>query len=208
MAFQCVIFDFDGTLADTEERALHIYNSLAEKYSYKSITRDELHKIKHLNIKEIIETVEIPLKKLPKIIKHGQKLLKNEMNSIKPFDDKLDEILLQLKKRVKYIGIITSNSNRNVKAFMKNQNIDSFDFIESSPLMSKEIKINATARKYSIPKSDILYVGDESRDIAACKRAGVKCAAVTWGYNYPEALLKENPDYMIDDLSSLIEIVS
>jgi phosphoglycolate phosphatase len=74
--------------------------------------------------------------------------------------------------------------------------------------MSKEIKINATARKYSIPKSDILYVGDESRDIAACKRAGVKCAAVTWGYNYPEALLKENPDYMIDDLSSLIEIVS
>jgi len=207
MAFQCVIFDFDGTLADTEERALYIYNSLAEKYSYKSITREELHKIKHLNIKEIIETVEIPLKKLPKIIKHGQKLLKNEMHTIKPFDEKLEEILIEIKKRVKVMGIITSNSNRNVKAFMRNQNIDSFDFIESSPLMSKEIKISSTARKYSIPKSDILYVGDESRDIAACKKAGVKCAAVTWGYNYPEALLKESPDYMIDDLTSLIEIV-
>ncbi len=207
MAFQCVIFDFDGTLADTEERALYIYNSLAEKYNYKSITREELHKIKHLNIKEIIETVEIPLKKLPKIIKHGQKLLKNEMHTIKPFDEKLEEILIELKKRVKVMGIITSNSNRNVKAFMRNQHIDSFDFIESSPLMSKEIKISSTARKYSIPKSDILYVGDESRDIAACKKAGVKCAAVTWGYNYPEALLKESPDYMIEDLTSLIEIV-
>lgn len=207
MAFKCVIFDFDGTLADTEERALFIYNSLAEKYNYNTITKEELHQIKHLNIKEIIELVNMPLVKLPKIIKQGQKLLKKEMENIKPFEPELKTVLSEIKSKVKYMGVITSNSNRNVKSFMRNQEIKMFNFIESSPLMGKELKINSVARKYSLEKSDILYVGDETRDILSCKKAGVAVAAVSWGYNYPDALLKEEPDYLIHELREIINII-
>ena len=45
MAYKCVVFDFDGTLADTEEKTFNIYNDMAEKYKYRKITKEELHDI-------------------------------------------------------------------------------------------------------------------------------------------------------------------
>ena len=39
MAYKCVVFDFDGTLADTEEKTFNIYNDMAEKYKYRKITK-------------------------------------------------------------------------------------------------------------------------------------------------------------------------
>lgn len=41
MAYKCVVFDFDGTLADTEEKTFNIYNDMAEKYKYRKITKEE-----------------------------------------------------------------------------------------------------------------------------------------------------------------------
>ncbi|MBF7097813.1 HAD-IA family hydrolase [Alkalibacter mobilis] len=207
MKYKCVIFDFDGTLADTEDAALKIYNGLAEKYEYSKISKQDLHRFKRLNLMEILDLTKIPLTKLPKIIKNGQKLLKREMEHIRPFDKNIKEILMEIKMEAGCLGIITSNSKKNVKAFMKEMDIGFFDFIVSSPLMTKESRINSIARKYGLQKSDILYVGDETRDILACKKAGVSCAAVTWGYNYPEILIKENPDYMIEDLGELLDII-
>ena len=46
MAYKCVVFDFDGTLADTEEKTFNIYNDMAEQYKYRKITKEELQHIK------------------------------------------------------------------------------------------------------------------------------------------------------------------
>ena len=35
---------------------------------------------------------------------------------------------------------------------------------------------------------DVVYVGDETRDIVAARKLGIRVAAVTWGYNSSEAL--------------------
>ena len=40
MKYKYVIFDFDGTLADTEEANFVIYQKLAEKYNLRNITMD------------------------------------------------------------------------------------------------------------------------------------------------------------------------
>ena len=68
MAYKCVVFDFDGTLADTEEKTFNIYNDMAEKYKYRKITKEELQHIKNLHIKEIMEIVDIPFYKLPRVL--------------------------------------------------------------------------------------------------------------------------------------------
>jgi phosphoglycolate phosphatase-like HAD superfamily hydrolase len=44
----------------------------------------------------------------------------------------------------------------------------------------------------------VVYVGDEERDVVAARQAGVDIAAVTWGYNSPELLAVQEPDYLID----------
>lgn len=207
MRYRCIIFDFDGTLANTEEKALEIYNKLAAKNHFPTVSQEDLQKMKKMNFKELIATIEVPLAKIPKILRAAQHRMKGEMHTIQPFEANLVEHLKELKKNVDYLGIITSNTRRNVKSFLKSQGVHSFDFIVSSPLMSKQIKISAIARKYRLDKRDILYVGDESRDLEACRTAGVDSAAVSWGYNHPDTLKRDDPTYFVEEFSQLLEIV-
>lgn len=207
MKYRSVIFDFDGTLANTEALALNIYNELADRYDYEPVRPEELQALKKMTFREMMDSTRIPMAKLPKILKTAQRLMRGEMSTVSPFDPALKEHLVELKSRMEYLGIITSNTRKNVTAFLDHQGIDLFDFIVSSPLMSKQVKLQAVSRKYGLEKDDILYVGDESRDIVACKAAGVDCAAVAWGYNHPDTLLKEEPEYLVEDWTGLLEIV-
>ncbi|MFZ7134648.1 MAG: HAD-IA family hydrolase [Eubacteriales bacterium] len=207
MHLKCIIFDFDGTLADTEEHTFRIFNKLAEKHNYKIISSEDLHEIKHLNFMEILKRIGIPYAKLPKIMKEGQKLLKEDMEDIQPFQNDIKDVIDKIHEKVLIMGVITSNTKKNVVRFLLNYDIKAFDFIISSPLLSKEKKMNAIAKKYHLNKDEILYVGDEIRDIEACKKAKIKCAAVTWGYNVEETLKREEPDYIINKLEDLLHML-
>ena len=75
---------------------------------------------------------------------------------------------------------MTSNSKENVKVFLKKNNLDLFgkNYLESNVfgkhrLIKKFIKIN------NLKKDNLIYVDDETRDIEACKKIGLKIVAVT-----------------------------
>lgn len=54
---------------------------------------------------------------------------------------------------------------------------------------------------------EVIYVGDETRDVEAAKKVGVKVIAVTWGINSEKILRKQNPDYLIVKPKELIEVL-
>ena len=64
------------------------------------------------------------------LFKYQRKLTK-EIENVKTFDN-LHDVLLELKKNGVDLGIVTSNAKVNVKKFLKNNNLDMFDFIYSS----------------------------------------------------------------------------
>ncbi len=55
---------------------------------------------------------------------------------------------------------------------------------------------------------EALYVGDELRDVQACKKVSVKVAAVTWGYDKVELLEQGHPDFLIHHPLDLPELVA
>jgi phosphoglycolate phosphatase len=63
-------------------------------------------------------------------------------------------------------------------------------------LFGKDKLITKFLKKYNLNASEILYVGDETRDIVACQKVGVKIAWVEWGYDTKEAAAAVNPDYL------------
>lgn len=207
MKYKCVIFDFDGTLANTENVIFRVYNEIAKKYGYKEITHDYIDELKHQPIHNIIKDLGVPYLKVFSLIKKGQKLMKEYHKSMDPYEKDLREILEILKSKLSYMGIISSNSKKNINTFLKNENIDTMDFIISSPLFSKEIKINKLKKKLKLQDEDILYVGDEVRDIVSAKKANIDIASVTYGYNTKEYLSSENPTYFIDNLKELFNII-
>lgn len=206
MRYKYVFFDFDGTLADTEEVNFVIYQKLAEKYNLRNITIDELGHIKKMSAKELMAYVELKKRYLPFMLKRGKNLLKQDMKNIKPCKPDILSTVAELKNMGIKTAIITTNSKTNVEMFLEKNNAYIFDFIASASMFGKETKMRRIMKKEKLRNDEVLYVGDEIRDINAAKNAGIDIASVGWGYNTVESLKKNNPEYLVMEPSELIEI--
>ena len=204
--YKYVIFDFDGTLADTEEANFVIYQKLAEKYNLRNITMDELGHLKKMHAKEVMAYVELKRRNLPFILKKGKHLLSQDIKNIRLCKPDIFNAIDKLREMGIKTAIITTNSKTNVKLFLQAHNADNFDLIASATMFGKESKMKRIVKKEKFDLGEFLYVGDEIRDINAAKNAGMDIASVGWGYNTVESLKKHAPDYLISEPSQLIEI--
>ena len=206
--YKYVFFDFDGTLADTEEVNFAIYQKLSEKYNLRNVTIGELGHIKKMSARELMTYVELKKRYLPFLLKRGKKLLKQDIVNVNPCKPDMFSKVSGLKNMGIKTAIITSNSKINVEIFLKEHDADIFDFIESSSMFGKETKMKKVIKKEKIKLDELLYVGDEIRDINAAKNTGIDIASVAWGYNAVESLKKHRPDYLIYEPSELLDICS
>ncbi|MGL4623235.1 MAG: HAD hydrolase-like protein, partial [Chroococcidiopsis sp.] len=119
------------------------------------------------------------------------------------------ETLLELRKRVDKVGILSSNSKDNIFAFLELNDMDYlFDFIYTeAALFSKSRVIKKILKQEKIAPSESVYVGDETRDIEAAKRSKVTAIAVSWGFNSAAALEQYQPDFLIHQPAELITAI-
>ena len=150
--------------------------------------------------------MNIPLWKLPEMVLRVSSKLKNNKN-IKLFPG-IIEMLSNLKNNYK-LGIVSSNSKENIIETLKKHNIENlFEFVYSdSSLFGKHLVLKKMCGKNKINPHEVMYVGDEDRDIIAAKKIKIKTIAVTWGFNSKEKLSRENPDYIVDSPMQIIDIV-
>lgn len=209
MTKKAIIFDFDGTIADTVDALVSIANRLAEEFGYIPITPDELDLLKNLNSREIIKYSGISVFKIPFLVKKVKAELKDKIAELKPIPG-IREVLIVLKKKGIRLGIITSNSQENVTEFLKANNLDNiFDFIYSGvTIFGKTTIINNVLKKQQINPEEVIYVGDETRDIEASQKANIKVIAVTWGFNSQEILARQNPNFLVHQPSDLLDVIN
>jgi len=203
-----IIFDFDGTLADTIDILLSITNRLSAEFGFKSATKEELAQLSNLNSWQILQYSGISVFKFPLLIRRLKAELHTEIPNIQLFPG-IKEVLLELKRRGFQLGIITSNSRENVwESLEKNGLQGTFTFIYSGSTFGKHKVINKWLKLEHINPEEVVYVGDEIRDIYAAKKTGIKVIAVGWGFNSQEALAAQNPDFLIERPQELIEIIN
>lgn len=204
--YKYVFFDFDGTLADTESINLNILSKLSKKYKIKSITREELRHVKKMSALEAMDYLGIKKRKVPFMLRRGKKLLNQDIVNVKQCQDTMFEVIRKLKEEGIKVAIITTNSKKNVKIFLEQHDAEIFDFIMSSTMFGKEGKLKKIIKKEKINPDDVLYVGDEIRDIHAAQSSHIGIASVAWGYNTADSLIKYKPDYLIYKPEELISI--
>ena len=202
-----LVFDFDGTIADTFHYTLQLSNRLSHEFNFNTIEPHEIAFLKDKTSREIISYLRVPILKIPQIVARAKKELNQEIASINPIEG-LKEILHDLKSLNHTMGILTSNSLENVTKFLNNHSLNLFDFIEaSSSIWKKNRGLGVLMKNKGLIPEDILYIGDETRDIVAAQKAGVRIAAVTWGYNSSNALKAHNPDYLVNNPFELFDYV-
>ncbi len=203
-----VIFDFDGTLADTRKAILNIVKDNQEEWGLPDINEELINDFRGKGFFELFKKYNIILLKLPFIFPKAKKELGKKIDKV-PLFPGMREVLMTLRKKGIKLGILTTNSEENVKKFLRHHNLEIFDFIGSEiSLMGKDKALKKVLEKRNINKNETMYIGDEIRDIEACKENGLKIISVTWGFNKKEILKKNNPDYLIDKPEEILKIVS
>jgi len=205
MIYKTIIFDFDGTIADTMEEGRRIFNEIAPDYGIRQIGREEMEGFRSFTINQFISAMEIPTTKIPLFIARGTLAMRRSIAGL-PLIAGVGEVLPTLRSRVDRFGILTSNAVENVEVFLDSHGIRGlFDFVSStSKLTGKSRYLNATRKQYKLKAEEMLYVGDEVRDLKAAKKAGIPCAGVSWGFNSRDRLAAEEPDHLLDDPSQFL----
>lgn len=208
MTVKVIIFDFDGTIADTLDTLVDIINNLSEEFGYKKITPEDLEQLKNLKPIQIIQQSGISIYKLPSLVRKVKLSLAKKIQHLNTIPG-IKEVLLELKNQNTQLGIITSNSRENVLLFLEANDLQQvFDFIYSgTTLLGKSKVINSFLKKEKIKREEVIYVGDETRDIDAAKKSHVKVIAVSWGFNSQRVLDEQNPDFLIVQPSQMLEVI-
>lgn len=201
-----LVFDFDGTIADTFHAMVRIGNVLSSEFHFKSIAPDEVEALKDKSSKDIIRFLRIPFYKVPVIAARARIELYKEIERVKPLAG-LKEILKQLKDSGYQMSILTSNSLDNVYQFLKRNDLDVFDFATACPkVFGKSHGLRSIIKNKRLLPAQIIYIGDETRDIEAARKAGVRVASVSWGYNSAKALKIFHPDWLFTSPKELLQL--
>jgi phosphoglycolate phosphatase len=208
VTYRLVIFDFDGTLADSFPWFLTIVNSVAEKYRFRKIAPDEVEGLRGLGAREIVKSFDVPTWKLPFIARHMRKLKAQHQGEISLFPG-VDRMLRDLEAQGLTLAIVTSDAEPNVRATLGAANAARIDvFACGASLFGKAAKFRNVLKRTGIPPTETLTIGDEMRDAVAAAEAGIPFGAVAWGYATADALARTQPAEMFRTMDEIAEKLS
>ena len=196
--YRLVIFDFDGTLADSGDWFLSMSDQLAQRFSFRRVTPEEIEVLRGRPSREVIRYLGIPRWKLPGIGRYLHALLAEQTDKIALFEG-VEPLLRGLADAGFRIALVTSNSEANARAILGPANVARIDWFEcGASLFGKAPRYRRVLRRAYVEPYEAIAIGDETRDIAAARKAGVTAGAVLWGYAHRAALVNAGPDLLFE----------
>lgn len=207
MAYRHLLWDFDGTLADTLPSLLEIYNDMANRHGFERI--DDPSRVRALTPKAFIQQQRIPLLRVPALIREVLGRHREVIGDV-PLVDRVGPVLQSLHERGVTMGIVSSNREENIRLCLAANGVEGlFDFVVGfSRLFGKERAIRKVMKRQGIAPTGTLYVGDEVRDILAAREVGIDVAAVTWGFNTADSLSANQPNFVLERPDELVDLVA
>jgi len=201
---ETIIFDFDGTIADTMSLTFSVYNAIAPAFGCKQVTGAECELLRMRRPQEFFRDFGMTIWKIPRFAMSMRSEIGKRISEIGLFPG-MPEILIQLARDGYRLGIISSNAEATIRTVLEKHHLATlFDFIWSGKnVFGKEHVIKKCLRQKKITKHSAMYIGDETRDVEAVKKTGIAMIAVTWGYSARELLTQVNPDALVDTPEAL-----
>ena len=145
--------------------------------------------------------------KLPIILPKVYRYFKEHIDEVKLFEG-ISDMLNDIQQAGYKIVIISSNAKENIELLLKQQQVHTVSqVLTSSRLFGKDTVIKKFMKQQQLTVEDVLYVGDEIRDIIACNKVGVPFVWVSWGLDGYELVEKENPKYVVHSPKELTELL-
>src|SRR5262245_53096705 len=203
MRYPLIVFDFDGTLADSWASAVEIFKRIGPGLGLKPIADPEA--VRSLPTKEFLKTIGVSFWKLPKVVRAYQAAAAEDAHALKLFPA-WPGVLETLAARGHRLGVLSSNREDSIRACLRTNGVERyFAFVVGYPkLFGKARALRRILKQERVGRDRVLYVGDEVRDVTAAKKARVAVAAVSWGFHAEALLRAEGPDAVLAEPGELV----
>lgn len=212
---EAVIFDWDGTLADSKQVIANAFQHVLKEYGCE-IDAGYLDKRIGIGPRNILQDVfkvkQIPFNEIiiDKLVKTKIKVNEEWTGNINLFEGARD--LLDLLKEHMKMGLATMNNKSVIEKILLEKrvrkyfdSIITFDDVEK-PKPDPEIFLKCAMKLKCQPQS-CLVIEDSIYGVIAAKKAKMKCIAILSNTYTKEELEKEKPDLIIKSISKKRQIM-
>ncbi len=189
------VFDFDGVIVDSRKAIFEVMNEIAKLKKVPFLKKEELL---NYSTKQLLKRLKIRWYEIPRYYKLARKIVNLNKDKI-VIEAQILEMFQNVNLDKIIFIILSSNSKILISEFVAKHlyEIKFTEIIGDVSLFKKSRKIKQVMKKYEVNKKDIIYIGDEVRDIHAAKKANIQSIAVLWGKENETLLSKENPTFIV-----------
>jgi phosphoglycolate phosphatase len=181
-AYRLVMFDFDGTLADSLPFFHGVFEALAVRHGLAPMAAADLPALRRMPVASALARLGIPRWKLPLVLRDGVARMRADGQGVRLFDG-MGAVLDGLAARGAVLAVVSSNARDNVLRTLGPRHAAQFRHVECGmSIFGKAPRIRQVLRRAGCASQDALFIGDTESDLAAARSAGVAFGAVAWGY--------------------------
>lgn len=200
-----IIFDFDGTIADSFD---YVVAFMAKQAGLSSLDDEQKQRLRGLSMGDIARQLGYHSWDAPMLLFKGRRRMRHAIKHIAPHPG-IPEIIQKLHTEGHQLFILSTNSLQNLHRFLHEQNMHKY-FLEiygSVGIFGKARGLKRLLKEHKLELNQAVYVGDELRDIEAAKLIGLRVIAVTWGFAHPSKLRALHPTAIADTSVQLMNIL-
>lgn len=197
-----IIFDFDGTLADSVGFFRELLPELSRKFRFRLPSHEEQEAMRGHPPREVMQSLGIPRWKLPMIAVYARK--RARASEAFPLYASTCELLDALIAKGIPVAVVSSNAEAVVRRALGpeiSSRISAWSC--GAGMFSKAKHFRGVMRRLKADPARTLAVGDEIRDIDAAREVGICSVAVSWGFAPMDALKAACPDHAFEDPAAL-----
>lgn len=204
------IFDLDGTLVDFHFDAPLAMRAMIAKMKEMGVDvssiseSDNTQVILDALIKQNRENSADVLEELYTILDYYEMQAATRV----VLRESTDQMLQTLQYRGIALALVTNSGRRPAHHILRKHDIEKFFRVKVTRDDSPRLKprgdgIVLAVSLLKVDPADAIYIGDSVYDIKAAREAGVMAAIVLGGVHSAERVIKEQPDFVISDLSAV-----
>lgn len=210
--YQIILFDLDGTVADTDEMIVQTMNILYDKY--RGGVRTPVEEIYYFSGPPIYDTLNKEFPGCDMEFMHAEfRRVSTELypSTVKTYPG-CKETLIKLKELGYKLGLVTNKIHSSTLFCLKLIGLEGvFDSLVcyddvKNPKPEAEPILKSMSQLEAFDLSKVLYVGDNKLDLLTADNAGVDCALVTWSPRKIDPSLK--PVMFISSYEELLRRLS
>lgn len=207
MRYKLIVFDFDGTLADSFPWFLRTINKVAQQYRFRPIAPAEVDTLRSYSGRELMAYLDLPLWKVPLVTTEMRRLMKESTAEI-PLFNGVENLLQRLTERGLDTAVVTSNSYDNVCSILGEELAARVQYFEcGASLFGKKAKFRKLLHQTGVAPVQVLCIGDEIRDAQAAAALGLDFIGVSWGYTRPDALAPYSSKKLFDTVHEIGDLL-